>query len=126
MSAKPLTIKPLIKTRKPSQLTRRAQFVQVQRSGRRVNTPHFVGFVCGNSAEVGARIGITVSRKVSQSSVIRNKLRRRIKEIFRELRPEISPSADFVIIAKSGSTELSFLHLKSELARLFLGRRVHG
>lgn len=43
------------------------------------------------------RLAVVVSKKVSKSAVLRNRIRRRIYEIVRNLEPQISKSYDMVV-----------------------------
>ncbi|MCL2702550.1 MAG: ribonuclease P protein component [Defluviitaleaceae bacterium] len=71
-----------------------------------------------------SRVGITVSRKVGKA-VVRNKVRRRIREILRSFlfgtdnpccnRP---PCFDIVVIARAGSHEANFAELDRSLRKL--------
>lgn len=57
------------------------------------------------------RVGFCISRKTG-NAVIRNKLRRRLKEIIRESEQSLRPRWEIVIVAKDTSKELSFQELK--------------
>ncbi|MBU2081117.1 ribonuclease P protein component [Patescibacteria group bacterium] len=49
--------------------------------------------------EIGQnRLGIIISKKVSKKAVDRNKLKRRIKEIFRLWAEKLMPNYDFLVI----------------------------
>ncbi len=63
------------------------------------------------------RIGITVSKKTG-NAVVRNKIRRRIKEIYRELAPDIKPGYDLIFIARRNVPDISFQELKSAFNHL--------
>ena len=59
---------------------------------------HFILFILPNS--VGrCRLGVTLSRKVG-NAVVRNQARRRVREIFRKRRGQVSASLDIVVHAK--------------------------
>ena len=64
------------------------------------------------------RLGITVSRTVG-NSVVRNRVKRRVRELFRVIRPRLAPNADFVVIAKSGAGELTSAASVAELSAAF-------
>jgi ribonuclease P protein component len=83
-----------------------------------VPTPGFVLLVRprgdGDSA---MRIGFTVSRKVG-GAVLRNRMKRRLRALARELLPEGGLSgADHVLIGRPGGIEREFGLLRDELAR---------
>jgi ribonuclease P protein component len=91
----------------------------VQRGGRRRHTPHFV-VVSLESDRAGApaRLGITVSSRVG-GSVQRNRVKRRVRELFRLRRGEFIPGQDVVVIAKTDAPEISSAETVAELMPAF-------
>ena len=80
-------------------LRKRREYLQAQRVGRRLTSPHFIVYARNNGVSV-ARIGITVSRKVGKAHV-RNRVKRLIREVFRRDRQAFPGGMDFVVVAKS-------------------------
>jgi len=64
------------------------------------------------------RIGIIVSKKISPKSTERNKLKRRIREVFKALLPKISKNTDIVLNAFPRSLELNFQEIKKNIIEL--------
>jgi ribonuclease P protein component len=63
------------------------------------------------------RAAIVVSRKVHKSAVVRNRIRRRVYEVLRELAPQIQGPYDIVLIAYSDSiAAMPSAELRSTLA----------
>lgn len=62
-----------------------------------------------------ARLGLVVSRKVG-NAVIRNRVKRRLREIFRKNKEKILSGTDVVLIAKPGIHNCAF----GELEKIFL------
>lgn len=62
------------------------------------------------------RLGLSVSKKVG-GAVKRNKVRRRLKEIFRSSAESLPGGADFVISALPSAAEASFEELNDEFLR---------
>jgi len=60
----------------------------------------------------GNRIGITVSRKLGHA-VVRNRVRRRLREIYRLNELRFRPGYDIVVVARSGAVGASFASLES-------------
>ena len=60
------------------------------------------------------RIGVSISKKVG-NSVQRNRIRRRVKEIFREYFNHVSDNTDYVFVGRVGSSEASFGDIKREM-----------
>lgn len=98
---------------KGARLTRRSEFLGLSRVGRRVHTPHFVVIRKANN-QGQTRLGITVSAKVG-NAVIRNRIKRLVREFFRRHRREIPSPQDIVVIARSGSERLSLETVSKEL-----------
>jgi len=101
-------------------LLRSRDFRRVAGHGKRAAERHFVVLAMSAphaSQQKVARLGITVSRKVG-GAVVRNRLKRRIREWFRGERARLRPSMDIVVIARRGAAQLAGQQLEDELARL--------
>ena len=57
-------------------------------------------------------VGITVSKKLG-SAVIRNRTRRRLREVYRLNEERFAPGWDIVVVARSRSVNADFLRLTS-------------
>jgi len=111
-------------------LHRSAEFLRLQRSGVRFESPHFVVYA-GNLAgypddgPARARLGVTVSRRVG-IAVVRNRVKRRVREIFRRvIRDNLPAGASIVVIARAGAATLASPAIDNELtmaARNLSGR----
>ena len=68
-------------------------------------------------ATTQVRVGYTVTKKVG-NAVIRNRVKRRFRELARELLPEAGiAGADHVIIGRNSAVERDFAKLRSDLAK---------
>ncbi len=65
-----------------------------------------------------ARLGIAVSRRVSGRAVVRNRIRRQIRETFRLKRPRLAPM-DYVVLAQPAAAELDRAGLRAALEQLW-------
>ncbi len=63
------------------------------------------------------RVGITVSKKLGKA-VVRNRVRRRIREAYRLNEEKFLPGWDIVIVARSRAVEVSFRKLSESLLSL--------
>jgi len=90
-------------------LLRSSDFKRVGQEGRRVAEPAFVLLVAAGSSDPkrgSQRLGITVSRKVG-NSVVRNRVKRCVREWFRRSRATLEPGIDLVVIGRVASAALS-------------------
>lgn len=104
-----------------ARLTDRRDFVRVQTGGRRFRGGHLAVLVLPTpDASEGSppRVGFTVSRKVG-NAVVRNRVRRRLRELARVHSPCLSPSYDYVVIAYPAAADADFARLRDELGDLF-------
>jgi ribonuclease P protein component len=65
-----------------------------------------------------ARLGLAVSRRVSTRAVVRNRIKRVIRESFRQRRERL-PQVDILVIAHRAASEQSARALRAELAQLW-------
>ncbi|MGH9830030.1 MAG: ribonuclease P protein component, partial [Blastocatellia bacterium] len=63
-----------------------------------------------------ARIGITATRKVG-NSVVRNRCRRLVREVFRKNKWRIPASVDIVVNVKSALIEAGFSELETDFLK---------
>jgi ribonuclease P protein component len=96
-------------------LRRRAEFRAVQERGRKVHTPHFLLFAL-DGAPGEPRLGITASRKVG-SAVVRNQLKRYLREVFRRHRDEFPRDKAVVVLVKHAAAELGSQAVAAEILR---------
>ena len=101
-----------------NRLRRRAEFLAVQSSGARYQTPHFVVYAARLPAQSGngeARLGITVSKRVG-NAVARNRVKRRVRETFRlSLKHLMAPGLAMVVIARDGADRVESPTINAEL-----------
>lgn len=100
---------------KAVRLRKHAQYCRVQSKGRRVGGK-FLLFIFSPSSLVHARFGLTVSKRVGKA-VIRNKVKRRLREILRHHK-NVLCGLDVVVIAKNNAASASFVSLKQDVTEL--------
>ena len=97
-------------------LVRKAEFDAVYRNGKRRSSSHFTVFLKANDLPQ-SRFGFSIKRALG-GAVVRNRMRRRMREVIRLHRQEISAGWDFVIHPKANVAKAQFAALESELLRL--------
>lgn len=106
---------------KTARLRKRPEFLRVSRTGRKIHTANFL--VISKANDKGkARLGITVSGKVG-NSVVRNRIKRLVREFFRRRRHELGPGVDILVIARKSAPGLSLNLIENELGRSLLSQR---
>jgi len=94
---------------KALRLTRRAQFLEVQGKGAKVTVEPLLALALPNTVGF-TRLGLTVSTKVG-NAVIRARIRRRLRELFRKRRHELPAGVDLVLIARGSAATADFQRL---------------
>jgi ribonuclease P protein component len=97
-------------------IARTAEYDVVYREGKRRSSREFTLFVRPNGLE-RSRFGWSI-KKALGSAVRRNRIRRRLREILRTHRQEISPGWDIVIHPRGSAATADFSELARELLKL--------
>jgi ribonuclease P protein component len=99
-----------------ARLVRRGEFDAVYRAGKRFSSSHFTVFVRRNDLALN-RFGFSI-KKALGGAVVRNRIRRRVREIVRCHRQEIPTGWDIVIHPKSSVAKAEFAALQQDLLRV--------
>ena len=99
-----------------ARIVRKADFDAVYRNGKRRSSSHFTVFLKANELPE-SRFGFSIKRALG-GAVVRNRMRRRIREVIRLHREEISAGWDFVIHPKPNVENAPFAVLENDLVRL--------
>ncbi len=94
----------------------RGAFDAVYRAGKRRSSSHFTVFFRANELPQ-SRFGFSI-KKTAGGAVVRNRIRRRMREMVRCHRLEIPKGWDIVIHPKSSVARAEFAALTAELLRL--------
>jgi ribonuclease P protein component len=98
---------------KAARILRRREFLAVQQRGQRLFSGKLVVLALSAGGK-RPRIGITVSGKVA-NAVIRNRIKRWVREAFRAVAADLPP-VDLVVIARSGAAEIGLEGARSALS----------
>jgi ribonuclease P protein component len=102
-----------------ARLVRRGDFDAVYRAGKRRSSSHFTVFFRANELPQ-SRFGFSI-KKALGGAVVRNRIRRRLREMVRCHRLEIPAGWDIVIHPKSAVAKAPFAALTADLLRLLQG-----
>jgi ribonuclease P protein component len=102
-----------------ARLVRRGEFDAVYRAGKRRSSSHFTVFFRANELPQ-SRFGLSI-KKALGGAVVRNRIRRRLREVVRCHRLEIPAGWDIVIHPKSSVARAEFRALTADLLRLLKG-----
>ena len=91
-----------------NRLSRSRDFDAVYRHGRSVSTRFFVLYRFDREGEGGteARLGIAVPKKLG-GAVVRNRIKRRLREGWRQLLPEVPDGSDYVLLVRAPLAEVA-------------------
>jgi len=103
----------------------RGNIQRLQRSGKSVRFSAFALRYLSNPRSGSYRLAVVVSRKVSKSAVVRNRIRRRVYECVRILSNDLIAPADLVIVVYDERiAEVSPDKLRADIARLLKKARL--
>ena len=112
--------------RRADRILRTEDFGRVMKSGKRRALEGFVivtAMRTDESDENRRRLGVTVSKRVG-NSVVRNRVKRCIREWFRHARKGLPAGSDIVVIARRKARELSGSEISVALDALIRGESV--
>ena len=98
---------------KAVRIRQRRDFLRLQRLGSRSHTRHLVVIQRASDGPV-SRLGVTASKRVG-NAVVRNRIKRIVREVFRNFRADLQQPIDVVIIAKVYANRLTYAKAATEL-----------
>ena len=108
-------------------MRKREDFSKVYRYGKSVVNYQFVIYYKEQHIRPTFRLGISASKKLG-NAVVRNRLRRTVKEIWRKHQDRIAAQYDYVVIVRKAAVQLDFHQMEKSMLHLlkkgsFLVRR---
>lgn len=103
-------------------LKKNCEFAAVCGNGKRRSGPFFNVYIKSNHSE-SVKMGVSVSKRIG-NAVVRNKNKRRLREAFRHLLPNLKSGIDVVITAKPPINNLDYAAITEEMVKLFKRGRV--
>lgn len=115
--------KPRLRFPKAARLALSAEFARVRDEGRSVHGRLMLIGILDTRAPGTTRTGIVTSRKIG-GAVIRNRVRRRLREIVRNARPALRAGLWLVLVAKPGAAKVASGALAAEWTQLATKARI--
>ncbi len=100
---------------KEERLRKRGEFLGVYERGDKIQSTYFVLYLLENGRP-HHRLGITVSRKIGRA-VVRNRIKRRLREIFRTNKQAIFPHCDLVVNAKRAASRAQNQQIQEDILK---------
>lgn len=97
-------------------LRKNEDFKKIYKSGKNYWNRNLILYVRKNDLDYN-RVGYSITKKVG-NSVVRNKIRRRMKEIYRLNLLNIKEGYDFIFIPKKNVTDISYQELESAMLHI--------
>ncbi len=97
-------------------MLKRVEFQRVKLLGKNRHTAHFIVSVAANDLQ-RPRLGVVTTKRLGKA-VLRNRVKRLLREFFRRHKGFLPPQ-DIVIVAKKGAAKLNYAEVLEELAAVF-------
>jgi len=98
-------------------LSKTSEFKKVFSEGRRIEGKNLIIFILKNDYNFN-RPGIIVKKEIGKA-VVRNKIKRRLKEAGRLLNKKLPPGHDIIVLAKNHIREANYFEICYDLESLF-------
>jgi len=109
--------------KKEYRIKKNEEFQAVFKKGKSFANKQFVIYVLRKEEHPHFRIGLSVSKKIG-NAVMRNKIKRYIREIFYELNNDIDHNNDYVIIARKPVSDMDYHEIRKSLIHVLKVARV--
>jgi len=98
-------------------LSKTSEFKKVFSEGRRIEGKNLIIFISKNDYNFN-RPGIIVKKETGKA-VVRNKIKRWLREAFRLINKKLSPGYDIIVLAKNNVRESNYFEICYDLESLF-------
>lgn len=99
---------------KHQRVKKNAEFQKIFKRGKSFANRQFVVYCFEKEGQEDFRLGLSVSKKIG-NAVTRNRIKRYIRQAFLEMKDELKPNMDYVIIARHQAATMDFHESKKSL-----------
>lgn len=111
--------------RSECRLRKNEEFRHIYQNGRSVANRELVLYYIKSEDTAHFRLGISVSKKIGRA-VIRNEIKRRVREVVRLQQSLITPGYDLVIIVRKGALQTTHEQLMNSFVHLLKRARLYN
>jgi len=98
-------------------LRSRRDFLEVYREGKKTYSGPFIYYVAQREGQ-GRRFGMAVPKRVG-GAVVRNRVKRYLREIYRLNRSRLADDVWIVVVAQNGAARMSYQECAEAIIRIF-------
>lgn len=103
--------------KKELRIKKNQDFQVVFKKGRSFANRQFVVYCLEKEGQDDFRIGLSVSKKLG-NAVTRNQIKRYVRQAIFELKEQLTPGNDYVIIARKPAVDMDFFEFKKSLTHV--------
>ncbi|MFD0961754.1 ribonuclease P protein component [Paenibacillus chungangensis] len=100
--------------RRSLRLRNREDFSRIYRRGKSFANSQFVVYWSRHQGADPFRLGVSASKKIG-NAVVRNRMRRMVKEIVRHQEDKIVPGTDFILIVRNPAVEMNASQMEKSI-----------
>jgi ribonuclease P protein component len=109
--------------KKAYRIKKNNEFQYIFRHGKSFANRQLVIYYAEKPDQEHFRVGLSVGKKIG-NAVMRNQIKRYLRQAFRELEQDIRPDVDIIIIARQPTKEMGFGEMKKSLNHLLYKQRL--
>ncbi|MGB3160045.1 ribonuclease P protein component [Carnobacterium sp.] len=100
--------------RKAYRVKKESDFQKVFHHGKSTANRQFVLYILDKKEQPHFRVGLSVGKKIG-NAVVRNNVKRKIRQSLTELKPKLKTEKDFIVIARKPAADMSVKETKKSL-----------
>jgi len=100
--------------KKDFRVKKNKEFQEAFKKGKSVANRQFVVYILRKTEQENFRIGLSVSKKIG-NAVMRNQIKRYIRQSFHEFQDRVQNGNDYIIIARKPTAEMDMHEVKKSL-----------